>query len=80
MKSLHHNILDELYGNSKEVLEKIYVLGIGHSGGFGKILSMQLNHVGLRAYTVFDEINPPFKKGNLYIAISQSGETKTIVA
>ncbi|MGQ9617288.1 MAG: SIS domain-containing protein [Spirochaetota bacterium] len=59
--------------------KKIYVLGIGHSGMFGRILAMKLNHVGLRAYTVFDEINPPFEKGDLFIAISQSGETKTIV-
>jgi len=60
--------------------EKIYVLGIGHSGMFGRILSMKLNHVGLRAYTVFDEINPPFNEKDLFIAISQSGETKTILA
>ncbi|MCK5095357.1 MAG: hypothetical protein KAR18_11555, partial [Spirochaetes bacterium] len=40
--------------------EKIYVLGIGHSGMFGRILAMKLNHVGLKAYTIFDEINPPF--------------------
>ncbi len=60
--------------------QKIYVLGIGHSGMFGRILSMKLNHVGLRAYTVFDEINPPFDENDLFIAISQSGETKTILA
>lgn len=59
--------------------KKIYVLGIGHSGMFGRILAMKLNHVGLRAYTVFDEINPPFEKDDLFIAISQSGETKTVV-
>ncbi len=58
----------------------IYVLGIGHSGMFGRILSMKLNHVGLRAYTVFDEINPPFDEKDLFIAISQSGETKTMLA
>lgn len=58
---------------------KIYVIGIGHSGMFGKILSMKLNHVGLKAYTVYDEINPPFEKKDLLIAISQSGETSTIV-
>jgi 3-hexulose-6-phosphate synthase/6-phospho-3-hexuloisomerase len=60
--------------------KKIFVLGIGHSGMFGKIFSMKLNHVGLRAYSVFDEINPPFEKEDLFIAISQSGETKTILA
>ena len=59
--------------------KKIYVLGIGHSGMFGKILSMKLNHVGLKAFTVFDEINPPFEKDDVFVAISQSGETSTIV-
>ena len=60
--------------------KKIYVLAIGHSGMFGKIFAMKLNHVGLRAYTVFDEINPPFEKDDLFIAISQSGETSTIIS
>lgn len=60
--------------------KKIYVLGIGHSGFFGRIFAMKLNHVGLSAYTVFDEINPPFDKNDLFIAISQSGGTKTILA
>jgi 6-phospho-3-hexuloisomerase len=59
--------------------EKIYVMGIGHSGMFGKILSMKLNHVGLKAYTIFDEINPPFTENDLLIAISQSGGTATVV-
>jgi len=59
--------------------KKIYVLGIGHSGMFGRVLSMKLNHVGLTAYTVFDEINPPMGRDDVFIAISQSGETKTIV-
>jgi 6-phospho-3-hexuloisomerase len=59
--------------------KKIYVLGIGHSGMFGKIFAMKLNHVGLEAYTVFDEINPPFDKEDVFIAISQSGETSTII-
>lgn len=59
--------------------EKVYVLGIGHSGMFGKILSMKLNHVGLKAYTAFDEINPPFKPDDVLIAISQSGETSTVI-
>ena len=59
--------------------KKIYVLGIGHSGMFARILAMKLNHVGLSAYTVFDEVNPPMTKDDLFIAISQSGQTKTII-
>ena len=59
---------------------KVFVLGIGHSGFFGKILAMKLNHVGIKAYTVFDEINPPFEKGDLFVAISQSGGTATVIS
>ncbi len=98
MKPLYIQMLEELYGNSNGVFDKldendlteitsliikakkIYVLGIGHSGMFGKIFSMKLNHVGLKAYTVFDEINPPFEKDDVFIAISQSGETSTIIS
>jgi 6-phospho-3-hexuloisomerase len=70
----------ELDGVIEAILgaKKIYVLGIGHSGFFGRIFAMKLNHVGLNAYTVFDEINPPFDRDDLFIAISQSGETRTI--
>ncbi len=59
--------------------EQIYVLGIGHSGMFGRILSMKLNHIGLKTFTIFDEINPPFTENDLLIAISQSGGTATVV-
>jgi 6-phospho 3-hexuloisomerase len=59
---------------------KIFVFGVGHSGMFGKVLSMKLCHLGLEAYTVFDEINPPFEQGDLLVAISQSGETETVLA
>ena len=60
--------------------EKIFVLGLGHSGMIAKVLSMKLNHVGLRAYTVYDEVNPPFGKRDLFVAVSQSGETDTILS
>ena len=70
----------ELAANTILKVKKMYVLGIGHSGFFGRIFAMKLNHLGLRAYTVFDEINPPFERGDLFIAISQSGGTQTILA
>ena len=58
----------------------IYVLGVGHSGFLSRTLSMKLNHIGLRAYTVFDEINPPFGRDSVLVGVSQSGETTTVVA
>jgi 6-phospho-3-hexuloisomerase len=89
LEELHENTkgvfkdLDE--SEVKEVVaallkaNKIFVLGIGHSGMFGRIFAMKLNHVGLKAYTIFDEINPPFKKDDAFVAISQSGETPSII-
>ena len=59
--------------------KKVFVLGIGQTGCIGRILAMKLCHIGLEAYTVFDEINPPLESGDLFIAISQSGKTRTIL-
>jgi 6-phospho-3-hexuloisomerase len=78
-KKTSENTLDRICSFILES-KKIYVLGIGHSGMFGRILAMKLNHVGLCAYSVFDEINPPFNKNDLFIAISQSGETDTLIS
>jgi 6-phospho-3-hexuloisomerase len=47
---------------------------------FGRIFCMKLNHVGLKAYTVFDEVNPPMDPEDVFVAISQSGETATVIA
>jgi 6-phospho-3-hexuloisomerase len=90
LDELHNNAKRAFKKTSKNTLDricsfileskKIYVLGIGHSGMFGRILAMKLNHVGLCAYSVFDEINPPFNTHDLFIAISQSGETGTLIA
>ena len=73
LKEFYQNgcgVLEKVYENemthaADTVLQakKIYVLGIGHSGFFGRIFAMKLNHVGLRAYSEFDEINPPFGGG-----------------
>ena len=58
---------------------KTFVFGVGHSGLISRILPMKLRHVGLQAYTVHDEINPPLDPGDIMFAVSQSGETATVV-
>jgi len=60
--------------------QKVFVLGVGHSGAIGKTFCMKLAHIGIRSYSVFDEIIPPFDRDTLLIAISQSGETTTVVS
>jgi len=82
-KKTFHSIPDSHLEQAVNLItesRKVFVLGIGHSGMFGKILSMKLNHAGIKTFTVFDEINPPFSREDLFCAISQSGETPTIIS
>ncbi len=59
--------------------KKIFVLGVGHSGLIGKILAMKLAHLGFSSYVVGYVTTPPLSESDLLIAISQSGETSTVV-
>jgi len=60
--------------------KKIFVLGVGHSELIGKVLAMKLAHLGFSSYVVGDVTTPSLKRGDLLLAISQSGETSTILA
>jgi len=59
---------------------KIYSIGVGHSGLIGKIFAMKLMHLGLASYVVGDVTTPGFREGDIVVAISQSGETTSVVA
>ena len=60
-------------------VDKIFTLGIGQSGLIGKILAMKLANLGFSSYVVGDVTTPSLGKNDLLIAISQSGETSTIL-
>ncbi|MGQ9622501.1 MAG: SIS domain-containing protein [Candidatus Caldatribacteriaceae bacterium] len=57
----------------------VFVAAVGHSNMIAQVLTMKLNHLGKKAYQVFDIVNPPFDAGDLLIVVSQSGETDTLV-
>ena len=59
---------------------KIYTIGVGHSGLIGKILAMKLMQLGFASYVVGDVTTPGLKEGDVVVAISQSGETTSVVA
>lgn len=58
---------------------KIFVLGVGHSGLIGKVFAMKLAHLGFNCYVVGDVTTPALNLGDVMVAISQSGETSTIL-
>ncbi|MDK2913318.1 MAG: 3-hexulose-6-phosphate synthase / 6-phospho-3-hexuloisomerase [Thermococcaceae archaeon] len=58
---------------------KIFIYGAGRSGLVGKAFAMRLMHLDFNVYVVGETITPAFEKGDLLVAISGSGETKSIV-
>jgi len=58
--------------------ERIYVMGAGRSGLVAKAFAMRLMHLGFKSYVIGETITPAMKKGDIIVAFSGSGETKTI--
>ncbi|MDT8357740.1 MAG: 6-phospho-3-hexuloisomerase [Methanomicrobiaceae archaeon] len=64
----------------KEILNarRIYVIGAGRSGLVAKAFAMRLMHLGLPSYVVGETITPAMGPGDMMVAFSGSGETKTV--
>jgi 6-phospho 3-hexuloisomerase len=58
----------------------IFVAGAGRSGLMGRAFAMRLMHLGFKAYVVGETVTPAVREGDLLIAISGSGSTKSIVS
>ena len=65
--------IDEILG-----AERIYVMGAGRSALVAKAFAMRLMHLGLKSYVIGETITPAMKEGDIVVAFSGSGETKTI--
>lgn len=64
----------------KEILkaQRIYVMGAGRSGLVAKAFAMRLMHLGFVSYVVGETVTPSMKEGDMLVAFSGSGETKTV--
>lgn len=60
--------------------KNVFVMGAGRSGLVAKAFAMRLVHLGISAYVVGETISPAIYKDDCILAISGSGETKTIVS
>jgi len=58
--------------------KRIYVMGAGRSGLVAKSFAMRLMHTGFTSYVVGETITPAIAEGDLIVAFSGSGNTKTI--
>ncbi|SDX93544.1 6-phospho-3-hexuloisomerase [Salimicrobium album] len=59
--------------------DRIFIAGNGRSGLAGKMFAMRLMHVGYEVYVVGETITPSITGGDIFLVISGSGNTKSLV-
>lgn len=59
--------------------KSIFLIGMGRSGFMMKAAAMRLMHLGYQVHVVGETTSPAIQKGDLLIAGSGSGTTRTIV-
>jgi 6-phospho-3-hexuloisomerase len=59
--------------------KRVFVTGAGRSGLLGKCFAMRLRHLGIESYATGETICPPAHKGDLLLAVSCSGNKKTLI-
>ena len=63
-----------------ENTDRIFMIGAGRSGMASRAFAMRLVQLGLTAYVVGESVTPAMTDKDLLIAVSGSGETKSIVS
>jgi 6-phospho-3-hexuloisomerase len=76
-KSLDMAVLDE-FASMLNSANRIFVMGAGRSGLVAKSFAMRLMHIGYQVYVVGEIITPAVTAGDVVVAISGSGNTRTI--
>lgn len=59
--------------------KRIFVVGEGRSGLIGKSFAMRLMHLGANVFVVGETITPALEKEDILVAVSGSGQTKSVV-
>ena len=59
--------------------KRIFIIGEGRSGLMAKSFAMRLMHLGATVYVVGETITPSIAGGDLLVAVSGSGTTKSVV-
>jgi 6-phospho 3-hexuloisomerase len=59
---------------------RIFVAGAGRSGLISKFFAMRLMHGGYEVFVVGEIVTPSIGEGDLFLVISGSGETETMLA
>jgi len=60
--------------------KRVFVAGAGRSGLISRFFAMRLMHGGYETFVVGEIVTPSIREGDLFIVISGSGETETMLA
>ncbi|ADG13427.1 SIS domain-containing protein [Methanocaldococcus infernus] len=73
------NLDEEITFLSNKILnaKRVFIFGVGRSGYIGRCFHIRLLHLNIDSYFLTDA--PAFKRGDLLIVISGSGETESVV-
>ncbi|MDR2829614.1 MAG: SIS domain-containing protein [Methanobrevibacter sp.] len=83
VENYEKNLDLDIIGDFIEVIlesNNIFITALGRSRLVGKSFIMRLVSLGLKSFSYNDTISPSIKKGDCLIAISGSGETKTVLS
>lgn len=62
-----------------ESSKKVYIYGAGRSGLVSRAFAMRLMHLGITVHVVGEITTPAIDSGDLFVTISGSGETTSVV-
>jgi 3-hexulose-6-phosphate synthase/6-phospho-3-hexuloisomerase len=65
--------------NYLEQAKKVYIYGAGRSGLVAKAFAMRLMHLGIAVHVVGEITTPAIEAEDIFITISGSGETTSVV-
>jgi 6-phospho 3-hexuloisomerase len=59
---------------------RIFIAGAGRSGLVARFFAMRLMHAGFSVFLVGEIVTPSIREGDLFLVLSGSGETETMLA
>jgi len=83
IESATENLEEDVINSFMDILissDNIFVIGAGRSGLAARAFAMRLMHLGLNVYVVGETISPAIYADDCILAISGSGETKSVVS
>lgn len=66
------------YHKKQKRVRRLFIMGAGRSGLVARAFAMRLMHLGMTVYVVGETTTPSVQEDDLVVAISGSGETRSI--